>query len=108
MGWLRNSLISSIKFLIVVISVSLIFSYTAPSIDNVLQDSFADIYDYSSESSKAKMLEFLDKGCRSFADENSVTMEQICNNQSMMDSFKAYCAELRKVKNQGQGVSNEG
>lgn len=106
MGWLRNSFISIIKSLIVIISVSLIFSYTAPSIGNVLQDSFVDIYDYSSESSKSKMLEFLDKGCRSFADENAVTIEQICNNQSMMVSFKANCAEYRNLKKKGNVIKN--
>lgn len=107
MGWLRNSLISIIKSLIVIISVSLIFSYAAPSIGKVLQDSFVDIYGYSSESSKAKMLEFLDKGCRSFADDDAVTIGQICDNQSMMESFKANCAEYRNLKKQGYTIKNE-
>jgi len=107
MGWLRNSLISVIKSLIVIISVGLIFSSTAPSIDRVLQDSFVDIYQYSSEISKAKMLEFLDKGCRSFADDDAVAIGQICNNQSMMESFKANCAEYRSLKEQGYTIKNE-
>ncbi len=105
---LKTLSISLIKYLITIISISLIFSYTAFDINKVLKESLSGIYHFSSEGSKSKMMEFLSDGCRSFSDENAVTMSQFCNNRTLMDSYKENCAEYRKLKKQGKIIKNEG
>lgn len=100
--------ISLIKYLITIISISLIFSYTAYDLNKVMQESLADIYKFSSENSKATMLEFLGKSCKSFSEGDVVTVNQICSNQTMLESYKENCAEYRKLKKQGRIIKNEG
>ncbi|MBI2130477.1 hypothetical protein HYU10_01790 [Candidatus Woesearchaeota archaeon] len=103
----KNIIVWLLKSIITLIAVSIIFSSTSSDFDKILSESFKDIYTFASPASKEKTLEFLEKGCGSVEDENAVTANEICSNQTLMNSFKASCEEYRSLKEQGKTVKNE-
>src|SRR3989338_8992873 len=103
----KNIIVWLLKSAITLIAVSIIFSSTSSDFDRIMSESFKGIYSFASPESKEKTLEFLEKGCGSVEDENAVTANEICGNQTLMDSFKASCEEYRNLKGHGKTIKNE-
>ena len=108
MNKFTNFIVSILKSLIIIISISIIFSNTTGDINKVMSDSFIDIYEFASEKTKAKTISFLENNCEALTGESeALTVSELCFNETLFESFKSTCAEYRELKSQGIKIKNE-
>ena len=91
-----------VKNLIIILVATLIFSYVSFDFPNLLKGVFGDVYNYASPESQKEAVGRLAETCSSLEpNSNVVSMQQLCNNKSMMQEMKDNCNEYYRLRNEG-------
>ena len=106
---LRKFFISIVKSLIVLALFAIIFSGADSSgINQSVNNVFSGIYDYASPDAQKQAVNTLESNCNSIGqDGDAVTIQQLCNDKTMLESMKENCRSFSSLKQNGVGVGNE-
>jgi hypothetical protein len=105
---LRKVGISLVKFLIILVVASLVFSSLIVDFPVLIKGIMVDVFEHSSDDSKAQVLNDLRGSCSVLDEGGSVVSAiQVCSNQELLDEMKATCTEYRKFKESGGLVEND-
>lgn len=106
---LRKFFISIIKSLIALALFAIIFSGADSSgINQSVNNVFRGIYDYASPDAQKQVVSSLEGYCGSLSHgEDAVTLQQLCNDKTMLESMKENCRSFSSLKQNGVGAGNE-
>lgn len=106
---LKKVLLSIIKLLIVMVSVSYIFSLTSLDTKTLVKETFEDVYTHSSPNATKQIVANMAETCTAIEERNEGAdrIIEVCNNFTLISTMEANCANYRKLKEQGAKVLNE-
>ena len=104
---IKNFFISIIRSLIVLLIATLIFSAVTLDFPNLMKGVFGDIFSYSSPEAQKQTISKLAETCASLDNGQSITMNQVCSNASLLESMRQNCDTYRELKRRGMQVENE-
>ena len=97
-----------IKNLMIILVATLIFSNASFDFPDVMKGTFGDVYDFASPEAQREAVGRLAETCASMeSGSNVITMQQLCSNDSVMQSVIDNCNEYKKMKRQGAQIENE-
>ena len=104
----KNFFIWLIKSLIMLLLATLLFSSITLDLPSLIKGVFGDIFSYASLEIQNQVVIQLAETCSALDQgTNVVTLPQICNNQSLIDSMRNDCRNFIKLKSQGAIFDNE-
>jgi len=106
---LKKVLLSLTKLLIVMVSVSYIFSLTSLDTKTLVKETFEDVYTHSSPNATKQIVKNMAETCTAIEERNEGfdNIIQVCNNFTLISSMEANCANYRKLKERGAKALNE-
>ncbi len=106
---IKKFFISIIKSLIVLIIFALIFSGASSGVPQSINNIFSGIYDYASPDARKQVIGNLEENCNSLGQEgDSVTLQQLCSNRTMLESMKDNCKSYNSMKEYGMADNEKG
>ena len=94
---LKNFLISTTKSIIILLVATLIFSSVTFDFPIMLKSVFGDVFGYASPEMQKKVINELSGTCSSLEDKNSVTLQQVCTNATLLESMYENCRDYKEL-----------
>lgn len=103
---LKKFIIGIVKILLSLMLIMVVFSLFANfSLKGIMTNMFGDIYDYSNEETRDKVVANLIKSCN--AEETSYKTKEICENETLLIELKENCNILYELKAKGIFIENQ-
>lgn len=103
---LKNFLISTTKSIIILLVATLIFSSVTFDFPSMLKNVFGDVFGYASPEMQKKVINELSGTCSSLEDKNSVTLQQVCTNATLLESMYENCRDYKELKRINVKIEN--
>ena len=96
------------RILITIVLASFIFSYVSFDFQNTLHGLFSDAFAYANLDAQKNVIEVMVNNCNSLKTGNEIiSLGQICQNQSLLDSIRRNCNDYYKLKKEGISFDDE-
>ncbi len=105
---IKKFLIWFVKSLIMLVIVTFVFASITTDLPDLLKGIFSDVFEYASPNVQKQVINSLAETCSSLDQgESLVSINQICNNASLLNSLKENCNDYRELKSRGIKIDNE-
>ena len=100
-------LIWLVRSLIVLLIAMFVFSSIAIDVPSLVKSVFGDVFQYSSQEAQQNVIAELAKDCSALKSGSSISISELCSNQSKMKELNQSCSDYRLMKQNNIPVQDD-